>query len=75
LNCALAALHAHVTSDAGYALEDKWTFLHEARQAGIAVSPWWDVSPEIIVKHRNMEGNRHCVFCRNAWDSTYKIKK
>ena len=64
-----------MTSDAGYALEDKWTFLHEARQAGIAVSPWWDVSPEIIVKHRNMEGNRHCVFCRNAWDSTYKIKK
>jgi hypothetical protein len=48
LNCALAALHAHVTADAGYALEDKWTFLHKAREAGIAVSPWWDASSQVF---------------------------
>lgn len=49
LNCALAALHAHVTADSGYALEDKWTFLHKAREAGIAVSPWWDASSQVFV--------------------------
>ena len=39
----------HVTADAGYALEDKRTCLHKAREAGIAVSPWWDVSSQVFV--------------------------
>jgi hypothetical protein len=58
LNCALAALHAHITADAGYELEDKWAFLRAASAHGIPVSAWWDAATDIVVKHRNVEGGQ-----------------
>jgi len=51
----LAALHALVTQDPGYDLEDKWEFLEKAEARGIAVTPWFKAD-KVIVKHRNEEG-------------------
>ena len=55
LNCALASYHALKTSDDGYALEDKLTFLQACEREGVAVSPWLR-HPRLVVKHRNEEG-------------------
>ena len=43
LNCVLASYHALKTSDGGYALEDKLTFLQACAREGVAVSPWLKV--------------------------------
>lgn len=61
LNCRLAALHYTATEDPGYAYEDKWKFLKDAKAAGVPVSPWIDIR-KMVVKHRNEEGGLgfHC---------------
>ena len=55
LNCVIASYHALKTSDGGYALEDKLTFLQACAREGVAVSPWLK-TPKLVVKHRNEEG-------------------
>eukprot|EP00793_Prasinoderma_coloniale_P000528 PRCOL_00003676-RA len=55
LNCNLAAWHAGVTRDEGYAMEDKLAFLRACEGAGVPVSPSID-APRVVVKHRNEEG-------------------
>lgn len=66
-NCALASWHCLVDEDARahYRSEDKWTFLKEAAEAGVPVSPFLEV-PEIVVKHRNEEGGMGIHFFKNA---------
>eukprot|EP00284_Hemiselmis_tepida_P018521 CAMPEP_0174928216 /NCGR_PEP_ID=MMETSP1355-20121228/22795_1 /TAXON_ID=464990 /ORGANISM="Hemiselmis tepida, Strain CCMP443" /LENGTH=638 /DNA_ID=CAMNT_0016174365 /DNA_START=51 /DNA_END=1963 /DNA_ORIENTATION=- len=54
-NCSLSTLHAHVTKDEGYLIEDKFVFLQEARRLGLPTTPMLrDVA--VVVKHRNEEG-------------------
>lgn len=65
LNCRLASYHSGKTGATGYKMEDKWTFLTEAEEAGIAVSPSMDAH-EIVVKDRNEEGGMGIHFFRNA---------
>lgn len=55
LNCVLASYHALRTTDPGYALEDKLTFLQRCELHQIPVSPWMR-APKVVVKHRNEEG-------------------
>ena len=55
LNCTLASYHALRTSDPGYALEDKLTFLQACESHGVPVTPWFR-SAKVVVKHRNEEG-------------------
>ena len=65
LNCRLATLHASLTGDRGYDMEDKWKFLQTAEANGIAVSPTMKM-PRIIVKHRNEEGGLGLHAFKNA---------
>lgn len=55
LNCRLATLHARVSGDEGYTLEDKLTFLERAEDMDVPVTPYLKF-PAIICKHRNEEG-------------------
>lgn len=55
LNCRLATYHSHVTKEADYRVEDKWTFLTLAQELAVPVTPWLDAD-HIICKHRNEEG-------------------
>jgi len=55
LNCRLATLHARISGDEGYSLEDKLTFLEKAESMDVPVSPYLK-HPAIICKHRNEEG-------------------
>ena len=65
LNCRLASYHALLTQAKGYRMEDKWTFLQEARAAGVPISPYLDM-PAIVVKDRNEEGGMGIHFYANA---------
>lgn len=55
LNCRMATFHSVRTGNKGYKLEDKWSFLCAAKEAGIPVSPSLH-APRIVCKHRNEEG-------------------
>ena len=55
LNCRLATLHASITGEADYELEDKWKFLTTAVERNVAVTPYMKVAG-IVCKHRNEEG-------------------
>ena len=66
LNCVLASYHALVTNEAGYAMEDKLTFLEAAEAAGVAASPWLKLPAKLIVKHRNEEGGLGIAVYSNA---------
>lgn len=55
LNCRLASLHAAITGETDYELEDKWKFLTIAEERNVAVTPYMKVSG-IVCKHRNEEG-------------------
>jgi len=65
LNCALASYHAMLSSDEGYALEDKFSFLAACEREDIPASPWLTL-PKIIVKHRNEEGGLGLQLFDNA---------
>lgn len=65
LNCRLASYHAHLTHEAGYAMEDKFRFLQQAEAAGIAVSPSYKAA-QVVVKDRNEEGGMGIRFFSNA---------
>jgi hypothetical protein len=65
MNCRLASLHAFVSQDEGYGMEDKWTFLTEGKARNVPVSPWLDVG-KLFVKHRNEEGGLGCALYSNA---------
>jgi hypothetical protein len=65
LNCRLASHHAHTTKDAGYAAEDKWTFITDALKKNVPVSPILDL-PKIVCKDRNEEGGMGIHFFDNA---------
>jgi hypothetical protein len=67
LNCRLASHHATTTNDVGYAMEDKWTFLTNARAKGVPVSPILDF-PKLVCKDRNEEGGMGIHFFNNALD-------
>lgn len=55
LNCRLATLHAGLTGETDYELEDKWKFLTVAEERNVAVTPYMKVAG-IVCKHRNEEG-------------------
>lgn len=55
LNCRLASLHASLTGESDYELEDKWKFLTVAEERNVAVTPYMRMSG-IVCKHRNEEG-------------------
>ena len=65
-NCRLAALHALVTDDGGYALEDKLMFLERARDAGLPVSPWLEAPATLVAKRRDEEGGLGYLALENA---------
>lgn len=65
LNCTLASFHALVTEAKGFSMEDKWTFLTAAKEAGVPVSPWLDTEA-IVVKDKNEEGGMGIHFYGNA---------
>ena len=68
LNSRVAAMHALLNGvPAGYAMENKWTFLEEGTRRGVPVSPYLDC-PAIVVKHRNEEGGLGIHFYKNATD-------
>lgn len=55
LNCRMATFHSYRTKNKGYRMEDKWTFLCEAEESGVPVSPSLRAA-RIVCKHRNEEG-------------------
>jgi hypothetical protein len=65
LNCRLASYHSGKTKAEGYKMEDKWTFLTEAENEGVPISPCMKVG-EICVKDRNEEGGMGIYFFKNA---------
>jgi len=65
LNCVLASCHALVNNPTGFAQEDKWTFLTDAKEADIPVSPWLDVE-NLVIKDKNEEGGMGIHFYTNA---------
>lgn len=65
LNCRLASYHALKTSDEGFRMEDKWTFLVEGEKQGVAVSPVLDIG-NIVCKDKNEEGGMGIHFFSNA---------
>lgn len=65
LNCRLASYHALRTKDEGFKAEDKWTFITNALETGIPVSPIMEI-PSIVCKDRNEEGGMGIHFFRNA---------
>jgi hypothetical protein len=65
LNCRLASYHALTTKDAGYRMEDKWTFIKESLDNGTPVSPIMDI-PSIVCKDRNEEGGMGIHFFKNV---------
>ena len=74
LNCSLAALHAYITADVGYQMEDKWVFLKEATQAGIPVTPWWDRARRKAPEYGRRIGDPH-VCKRTLWRRLYHPTK
>jgi hypothetical protein len=65
LNCRIATLHAGVTGNKDYRLEDKWEFLLEAERKNVAVTPYMKMSG-IVCKHRNEEGGLGFESFKNA---------
>jgi len=65
LNCVIASCHALVNKPIGFAQEDKWTFLTDAKQAGIPVSPWLEIE-QLVIKDKNEEGGMGIHFFKNA---------
>jgi hypothetical protein len=65
LNCVLASCHALVNHADGFKQEDKWTFLTDAKKAGVPVSPWLDVET-LVIKDKNEEGGMGIHFYKNA---------
>jgi len=55
-NCSLSTLHAHVTKDEGFLIEDKFVFLQEARRLGLPSTPMLRDVATVVIKHRNEEG-------------------
>ena len=53
------------TQDEGYRSEDKWTFITEALQKSLPVSPIMAI-PNIVCKDRNEEGGMGIHFFKNA---------
>lgn len=65
LNCVLASCHALLNNAKGFAMEDKWTFLTEAKRNDVPVSPWIDAET-LVIKDKNEEGGMGIHFYKNA---------
>lgn len=65
LNCVVASYHGQVNTVPGFKQEDKWTFLTNAKDADIPVSPWLDAEC-IVAKDKNEEGGMGIHFFKNA---------
>jgi|ERR1712086_83234 len=65
LNCVVASYHAVVNQPKGFDMEDKWTFLVEAKKADIPVSPWLE-DHTLVIKDKNEEGGMGIHFYKNA---------
>lgn len=65
LNCVVASFHSVVNAPKGFAMEDKWTFLTEAKAAGVPISPWLDTE-SLVIKDKNEEGGMGIHFYKNA---------
>jgi len=65
LNCRLATLHASLTGEKDYELEDKWKFLTVAEERNVAVTPYMKMEG-IVCKHRNEEGGLGFESFKNA---------
>lgn len=65
LNCVVASYQGVVNSPKGFKQEDKWTFLTDAKEANVPVSPWLD-HEAIVVKDKNEEGGMGIHFFKNA---------
>lgn len=70
LNCCLASWHSLKTSDEGYAMENKWHFLRQAKDQNVPVTPWLETPAEIVVKDKNEEGGMGIHFFKNAAGET-----
>lgn len=68
LNCRLASFHSYIENSKGYSMEDKWTFLVKGKEAGVAVSPYFDGSTcmDLVIKDKNEEGGMGIYFFKNA---------
>merc|ERR1711871_173073 len=65
LNCVVASYHAVVNQPKGFNMEDKWTFLVEAKKADVPVSPWLE-DHTLVIKDKNEEGGMGIHFYKNA---------
>lgn len=65
LNCRLASYHSNITKSADFALENKWTFLDNAKNENIPVSQWLDIE-DLVIKDKNEEGGMGIYFFKNA---------
>lgn len=65
LNCVVASYQGVVNNAQGFKQEDKWTFLTDAKEAGVPVTPWLDAEA-IVVKDKNEEGGMGIHFFKNA---------
>jgi hypothetical protein len=66
LNCNVVGLHALLNDvPAGYAMENKWSFLEHGDKVGVPISPYLK-TPGIVVKHKNEEGGMGIHFYKNA---------
>jgi len=55
-NCLLMGWHELLTRSSSYRLEDKGTFLLDGAQLGLPVSPFYEETPVLFVKHKSVEG-------------------
>eukprot|EP00775_Hariotina_reticulata_P012744 gene12744-12873_t len=55
-NCLLMGWHELLTNSSGYRLEDKGTFLLDGAQLGLPVSPFFEDTPAMFIKHKSIEG-------------------
>lgn len=65
LNCGLASWYWLVTREAGYDLENKWTFIQRCMEKKVPCSPCLKV-PGLCIKHKNEEGGLGIHFFKNA---------
>ena len=72
LNCVVASYHGQVNDVRGFRMEDKWTFLSEAKARDIPVSPWLEDVECVVTKDKEREGGMGIHFFKGPF--TYYIR-
>ena len=67
LNCVVASYHGQVNDVRGFRMEDKWTFLSEAKARDIPVSPWLEDVECVVTKDKEREGGMGIHFFKGPF--------